>query len=158
MMNDKTVATRIEAAIALIESVPGYDAVARDLRHLAATGRIRFDAALIDRAHAGLLGAITLGPEPLAADPLGLAETLVHEHHHLKRQNPFAKTSSFWLGVATGTPVLARYEKPAYDAALRFLEAVAAAFPDLRARAESEHAAVTQNFAAEYEPSRTRAS
>jgi hypothetical protein len=47
----------------------------------------------------------------------------VHEANHL-RQNPLLKTVSFWGGVVTRTPGMRRYEQPAYQAAVDFLEAV----------------------------------
>lgn len=142
--------TRIAAAVALIAATPGYEAVAQDLVRLLQRQRIRFVPALIDRAHAGLTGTIHLGPEPLAGSVLSLAETLVHEHFHLRRQSHFAKTVSFWTGIFTRTPVMARYERPAYDAALRFLQAAAHAHPDLAEEAAAEAHAVRATFEACY--------
>ncbi len=142
----------LDAALTLIAATPGYEAMAADLSRLRDRGRIRFAPDLSDRAHAGLLGALLLGPEVFAANSaLSLAETLVHEHHHLFRQPPLLKTVSFWAGVATRTPTMARYERPAYDAALDFLAAVARAHPDLADEAATETSAVEATFAANYE-------
>lgn len=140
---------RVAAALDLIAATPGYAAAARDLARLQDRGRIRFAPTLADRAHAGLTGRITLGPEALDGSVLGLAETLVHEYHHT-RQFPLLKTLSFWKGVLTRTPVLRAYERPAYQAACDFLTAVARHFPDLTAEAAAEHAAVRETFAANY--------
>jgi len=140
----------VQAALDLIVATPGYEGVADDLARLDRAGRIRYAATLEDRAHAGQLGTITLGPEALATGPLSLAETLVHEHFHLKRQNPFHKTVSFWSGIATRTPIMARYERAAYWAALDFLHAVAQARPDLADEARQEAVAVEATFAACY--------
>lgn len=126
---------RIAEAIALIASVPGYAPVAERLQRRA----IRFVPDLLDRGEARLDGVILIGPEALFAGPIGLAETLVHEEFHT-RQSPLLKTHSFWSGVFTRTPVMARYERPAYEAAARFLEALALARPEHaeEARAEAE--------------------
>lgn len=149
-MTAEQVTGMLGAAISLIERTPGYEALGVELRGLAASGRIVLVPHLTDRAHAGLTGRIYLGPEPFAeGSVLGLAETLVHERFHL-HQFPLLKTASFWAGVATGTPPMARYERPAYRAAYDFLEAVAAAFPDLTDEARREQAAVAAVFAAEY--------
>jgi hypothetical protein len=148
----RVVVTEVEAAIALIAATPGYDDVARDLRRLLERGKIRFVPALEDRAHAGLTGTITLGPEALEASALGLAETLVHEHFHLRRQSHLAKTVSFWRGVLTGAPVMRAYERPAYAAALDFLRAVERAFPEQAADARREQTEVAAAFAAVYGP------
>jgi hypothetical protein len=140
----------LEAALALIERTPGYAEAGAELRSLAARGRIVLLAGMEDRAHTGLTGRIYLGPEPFAeGSALGLAETLIHERFHL-HQVPLLKTASFWAGVFTGTPVMRRYEAPAYRAALDFLEAVEAAFPELAAEARREQAAVRAVFAANY--------
>lgn len=152
MTPDKTWRECLDAALALIGSTPGYQGVAADLSRLRDRGRIRFAPDLTDRAHAGLLGALTLGPEVFADNSaLSLAETLVHEHYHLFRQRSLLKTVSFWAGVATRTPTMARYEQPAYAAALRFLRAIARARPDLADEAAREAAAVEATFAANYE-------
>ncbi len=141
---------QISAAIDLIAATPCYEAVAHDLARLLQRQRIHFAPTLADRAHAGLTGRIHLGPEPLAGSVLSLAETLVHEHFHLRRQSHFAKTTSFWAGVFTRTPVMARYERPAYDAALRFLHALAQAHPALAEEAAAEAYAVKSTFDACY--------
>jgi hypothetical protein len=141
---------RIEAALALIRATPGYAGVADDLARLRDRGAIRFSPRLPDRAHAGLTGTITLGPESLEGDVVGLAETLVHEHYHLRRQNPLAKTLSFWKGVARRSPVMRDYERPAYQAAVDFLRAVERSAPEHAASAVAERGAVAEAFAAHY--------
>lgn len=141
---------RVRDALALIARVDGHAAVARDLEDLLERGRIRFVPTLVDRAHAGLTRRVTLGPEALDGGIVGLAETLVHEHWHLFRQHPLHKTASFWAGVATGTPVMARYERPAYRAALAFLDALGRQFPETAATARAEAQAVAAVFAREY--------
>ena len=136
-------------AIRIIRTTPGYASVAVTLAQMASENRIRLDPNLQDRAQAGLLGTITLGPEAVESSPLSLAETLVHEHYHL-RQNPFLKTVSFWSGLATRTPVMKRYEQPAYQAAMDFLEAVKRARPSLANEAEAERTAIRQAFATDF--------
>ncbi|MBC7807926.1 MAG: hypothetical protein H7145_17490 [Akkermansiaceae bacterium] len=142
---------RLSQAIALIGSVPGYEAEAESLREMLVAGRIRYVATMEDRAHAGLLGTITLGPEPFAPGGtlLGLAETLVHERFHLT-QNPLEKTVSFWAGVATKSDVMARYEKPAYQAAENFLRRFAQTFPALATESDTELFAVRSSFESSY--------
>lgn len=145
-----------QAALGILRATPGYARVALELAQLADEGRIHLDANLEDRAHAGLLGALTLGPEATGGSSLSLAQTLVHEHFHL-RQNPLLKTLSFWIGVVQGAPVMQRYERPAYLAAHDFLEAVKLeavkleavkrAHPGLVAEAEAEQSAISQVFA-----------
>jgi hypothetical protein len=137
--------TAIYEALRVIRSTRGYVPVGVELAQLASQGQIIVDAEMEDRAHASLLGSIMLGPEAVAATPLSLSQTLVHELFHL-HQNPFEKTLSFWLGVFTGTPVMQRYERPAYLAAFRFLEAVKASHPHLSREAEAEQRAVAQVF------------
>lgn len=141
---------QVVAAVRLIDGTPGYQEIALDLRRLLTRGDIRFSGDIADRAHAGVTGKIYLGPEALEGDILGLAETLIHEHYHARRQNPFEKTASFWLGVVTRAPIMRRYERPAYCEAVAFLTAVAAAFPDLADAARSERDAVAATFAASY--------
>lgn len=136
---------RVVEAIALIARVPGYAAVAGEL----ARCEIRYLPTLLDRGQATLTGAILLGPEAWEAGPVGLAETLVHEHYHT-RQNPFAKTPSFWLGVFTRTPVMARYERPAYQAASTFLETLAAELPEHTDEARREIEAVRLSYESLY--------
>lgn len=132
-------------ALRLIQSTPGYAEIGVRLAQMSSEGRLRVDPELEDRAQTGLTGIITLGLEAAEASPLSLAQTLVHEHYHL-RQNPLLKTSSFWGGVLTHTPVMRRYEQPAYQAALDFLEAVKTAHPLLAREAEAEQTAVRQVF------------
>lgn len=140
----------LAGALRIIGTTPGYEDVARDLTALYGRERIRFDAALEDRAHAGLLGAITLGPEAAAAGPLSLAQTLMHEHFHLRQQNPLEKTASFWRGVASRTEPMQRYERPAYRAAFDFLEAVKSAHSLLADEAAYEQDAIRQVFESSY--------
>lgn len=135
----------LHEALRLIRTTPGYAEVGVELAQMVSENRIRVDSALDDRAHAGLLGSITLGPEAIEASPLSLAQTLVHEHFHL-RQNPLQKTVSFWSVVVSRTPVMKRYEQPAYRAAFDFLEAVKRAHPHLVQEAEAEQAAIAQVF------------
>ena len=139
----------LSEALRLIQATPGYEETGVRLAQLASEGRIRLDRELQDRAQAGLLGTITLGPEAATAGALSLAQTLVHEQYHL-RQNPLLKTASFWTGVMTRTPVMRRYEQPAYQAAVDFLEAVKRAHPHLAGEANAEQAAVRQVFAQDF--------
>jgi len=128
----------LSEALRLIRTTRGYAEIAVDLAQLASENRIRFNAGMEDRAQAGLLGTITLGPEAAEASALSLAQTLVHEHFHLRRQNPLQKTVSFWSGTFSRTPVMLRFEQPAYQAAVDFLRAVAASHPDLAGEAQNE--------------------
>jgi len=135
----------IQQAVQLIQATPGYAKTGVELAQMASENRIRVNLDLDDRAHAGLMGAITLGPEAANSSFLSLAQTLVHEHFHLQ-QNPLLKTASFWSGVATRTSPMLRYEKPAYQAAFQFLEAIKKVRPALADEAESEQAAIRQVF------------
>lgn len=146
---DETIQARILEAIALIASTPGYGDVASRLARKLERDALRFVPHLIDRGQASLLGKILLGPEALEGGLVSLAQTLVHEEYHA-RQNPLEKTSSFWLGVATGAPAMRRYERPAYRAAVSFLAAVADAFPAQAAAARAEAQAVAQSFQQHY--------
>lgn len=141
---------RVAYAIALIAHVPGYESVAADLEGRRAAGRIRFDPAMGDRGEAKLTGAIVLGSEAMYASALGLAETLVHEYWHVRRQFPLEKTVSFWSGVFTGTNVMRRYERPAYAAAAAFLRAAAEALPEWADDARAEEGEVRLAYAAVY--------
>ena len=136
-----------QEALHIIRTTPRYAPVAVKLAQMASDNRIHINPHLEDRAHAGLLGTITLGPEAVESSALSLAQTLVHEHFHL-RQHPLLKTVSFWSGVATRTPVMKRYEQPAYQAAMDFLEATKRAHPPLASEAEVEQNAIRQVFAA----------
>lgn len=136
-------------ALRLIQTTPGYAEAGVRLAQHASQGRIHVDLSLPDRAQAGLLGTITLGPEAVDSSPLSLAQTLVHEHYHL-HQNPLLKTASFWTGVVTRTPVMRRYEQPAYQAAIDFLEAVKRAHPLLAGEATEEQDAIRAAFAADF--------
>ncbi len=133
--------SNFQNALQLLAATPGYEKTARELQQLAQSGHLRFDASLQDRAQAGLLKTITIGPEAMASSPLSLAQTLVHEQFHL-HQNPLLKTVSFWSGIGTRTPVMARYERPAYRAAWDFLEAAKSAHPHLASEARSEQNAI----------------
>lgn len=148
-MNSPAINLALEQAIEVVAATPGYASQALALRRLMTRERIRFHAGLGDRAQAGLTKIITLGPEAMESHPVSLAQTLVHELFHL-HQNPFLKTVSFWSGVATRTPVMRRYEQPAYRAAYDFLEAVKNAQPHLAAIAQSEQDAIQQVFACDY--------
>ena len=141
---------KLHDALHLTRTTPGYSEVGVDLAQLASENRIRINPALQDRAQASLLGIITLGPEAVASSLLSLAQTLVHEHFHLRRQNPFLKTLSFWTGIATRSAVMKRYEQPAYQAAYDFLEAVKRAHPDLVQEAEREQRAIYHVFATDF--------
>lgn len=136
----------IEAALRIVRATPGYTEEAVDLAQMVSENLVRVDATLDDRAQAGLLGTLTLGPEAVHASPLSLAQTLVHEHFHLYRQSPWLKTLSFWLGVVTATHVMRRYERPAYLAAHDFLEAVKRAHPAMKTEATAEQRAIQQVF------------
>lgn len=136
---------KLEAALELICATPGYERAGGDLARLAAKGKICSRPSLEDRAQAGLLGTILIGPEAAGSSPLSLAQTLVHEYFHLK-QNPLLKTVSFWSGVVTRTAVMKRYEQPAYQAALDFLERLKQAHPHLAEDAAAEQTAIRQVF------------
>lgn len=148
-MNSPAISLALERAIEVVAATPGYAPTAQALRRLMAHGRIRFHAGLEDRAQAGLTKIIILGPEAMESHPVSLAQTLVHELFHL-HQNPFLKTVSFWSGVATRTPVMRRYEQPAYRAAYDFLQAVKRSQPHLAAIAQREQDAIQQAFAEDY--------
>jgi hypothetical protein len=113
-------------------------------------GKLQFVPTLEDRGQATLAGRLLVGPEAVFSSVVSLAETLVHEHWHLRRQPPLEKTASFWIGVATGKPVMRRYEMPAYISALAFLAAVEAAFPAIAEEAQSEQEMVRASFATFY--------
>ncbi|WP_309688567.1 hypothetical protein [Armatimonas sp.] len=138
-------ALEITEAIALIARVPGYKAIARNLTRRT----VRYVPTLIDRGQATLMGVILIGPEALLGGVVGLAETLVHEEFHT-RQNHLLKTHSFWSGVFTRTPVMARYERPAYQAALDFLAVLAATCPEYASEALAEADAVRTSYTAFY--------
>ena len=146
-MNDWQAAVR--EAIDLIGRVAGYEGVALRLTALRDRGKIRFAADMEDRGRASLTGIITLGTEAFAGSLLGLAETLAHEEFHCQ-QNPFLKTASFWAGVATRTPTMRRYERPAYLAALRFLESAESSLPKWAEEAKRERREVRAAFARHY--------
>jgi hypothetical protein len=146
MSPEPQIQPQITEAMALIASVPGYASVAERLTRRT----IRFVPTLIDRGEARLSGVILIGPEALLGSTIGLAETLVHEEFHT-RQNPLLKTHSFWSGIFTKTPVMARYERPAYQAALDFLSALAVAHPQLTAEASAEAEAIRASFLTNYQ-------
>ncbi len=139
----------VSEAIALILRTPGYEEAARDLSDTVARGKMRFAADIEDRAHAGLTGVYHIGDEALNGSCLGLAETLIHERHHT-HQNPLAKTASFWKGAFTGANIMRDYERPAYEAAIEFLQAVERWLPDLADEARQEQSAIRQVFLTEY--------
>jgi hypothetical protein len=134
-----------QRALQLIAATSGYEMMARELNQLTQMRRILVDETLADRAQTSLLKTITLGPEAIASSPLSLAQTLVHEQFHL-HQNPLLKTVSFWSGTLTRTPVMARYERPAYRAAWKFLESAARAHPHLTSEARGEQNAIQLVF------------
>ena len=140
---------QISQALELICSIRGYKETGIALQKLAAQNRIRFDREMEDRAQTGLLGNITLGPEAIASNTVSLAQTLVHEAYHL-HQNPFLKTVSFWTGFLTHTPVMRRYEQPAYQAAIDFLADVKRTQPHLAQEAEREQNAMRCVFANDF--------
>ena len=141
---------RVEAALVLMESVPGYAETAHKLRRI----RLRYNPHLGDRAQVSWTGTLTLGLEPFAeegsAGLVSLTGTLAHEAYHLS-QFPLLKTVSFWVGVATHTHTMRRYERPAYGFQSQFLDALAAARPDLASFALRERRAALISFAACYE-------
>jgi hypothetical protein len=136
-------------ALSIIGATPGYKTVHTDLTRLISKNKLRFSPRLPDRAQTSLFGIITLGPEAVESSPLSLAQTLVHEQFHL-HQNPLLKTVSFWVGVFTRTPVMQRYEQPAYQAAIDFLEAVKSSHSVLKHEANREQSEVRQAFHAGY--------
>ena len=141
---------RFDAAVALIGAVPGYSAVAVELSAWKAKGQVRWDPGLPDRAVVHFLGHMTMGPEPFDGHLAGLAETLVHEHHHRFRQHHWQKTVSYWTGIATGSPPMARYERPATLASLRFLEDAARHGAVDRTTAVAEQNAIRKSWALHY--------
>jgi len=138
--------TILSEALRLIRTTRGYAEIGVELAQMASENRIRFDAGLQDRAQAGLLGTIMLGPEAAQSSALSLAQTLVHEHFHLRRQHPLQKTVSFWGGVLSRTPVMRRFEQPAYQAAIDFLRAAAASHPHLAGESQTEEAEIRGVF------------
>jgi hypothetical protein len=135
-------------AIALIDSVPGYEGIASALSQKRAAGKLRVEA-IADRGSASVWGVIRLGPEVMGEGPVAIAATLVHEHFHTT-QAPLAKTASFWTGVFTRTPVWRRLERPAYRAAVEFLEALARSRPELATMCAAESDATRTSFEAHY--------
>jgi hypothetical protein len=133
----------IREAVDLVDSVPGYSTIAGRLRRL----RIDYLPSLPDRAHTTMLSQIIVGPKALLnldKTAFSLAATLVHEEFHT-RQNPLLKTVSFWTGVLTRTPTMARYEWPAYRAQTAFLRALAGQRPDLREAIDHELNAIVES-------------
>ncbi len=139
--------TILQSAITLVAQTLGYETVGTDLLRLLQSEKLQFVPTLEDRGQATLGGRLLIGPEALYSGLVGLAETLVHEHWHLRRQLPLEKTAPFWIGVATGKPVMRRYEAPAYRAALNFLAAVESTFPALASEARSEQEIIRASFA-----------
>lgn len=137
---------RLDEAITLIATVPGYEAVAAHLRRCT----IRYIPTLEDRGQVTrFTGVILIGPEALYQGVVGLAETLVHEEYHT-RQHPLLKTHSFWSGVFTRTDVMARYERPAYQAAADFLDSLARTHPEHAEEAQAEAELVRASYASLY--------
>lgn len=140
----------MDAALALIGSVPGYAGTVQTLRR----ARLRYNPHLPDRAQVSWTGTLTLGSEPFAeagdAGEVSLAGTLAHEAYHLT-QFPLLKTASFWAGVVTRTSTMARYERPAYQFQAHFLDSLARTRPDLAEQCRREKAAALASFAAAYE-------
>lgn len=149
-MPDTDFTQRLQNAVALVSATPGYDTVGVDLAGLLSNGKLQFIPTLVDRGEATLGGRLLIGPEALYSSLVGLAETLVHEYWHLRRQIPLEKTASFWIGFATRKPVMRRYEMPAYRFALDFLTAVSQAFPDLAEEARAEQGMIRASFADSY--------
>lgn len=141
----------LSEAIRLVATTPGYEAVGQELAQRKADDKITFDPNLPDRAQtANFTHVLVLGPEAMESDTVSLAQTLVHEHHHI-HQSPLEKTTSFWTGIVKREDAMQRYEKPAYDAALRFLQAVETAHPELANSARSEYQMVAQAFEVNYQ-------
>jgi hypothetical protein len=141
---------RLRAAISLVSATPGYDTVGKDLSNLYDRGKLEFVPTLEDRGQATLGGRLLIGPEAVYDGLVSLAETLVHEHWHLRHQLPLEKTASFWAGFVTGKHVMRRYEMPAYKAALQFLAAVEATFPHFAEEARAEQNSIHASFAQFY--------
>ncbi len=138
----------LDDALALIASVPGYGAVVGSLHEKRSAGKLRLED-IEDRGSASALGVIRIGPEALSDGPVALAATLVHEQFHTT-QFPLTKTASFWAGAITRTHVWRRLERPAYRAAVEFLQALARARPDLADQCAHEIAANESAFRALY--------
>jgi hypothetical protein len=138
------------AALALVEATPGYEAIGADLQQHWESGKLRIEP-ISDRGTTSFRGVIRIGPETLADGPIATAATLVHEHHHTT-QFPLLKTASFWAGIFTATPVWRRLERPAYQAAVAFLTALALSRPDLAEACQQEIEATRASFASFYGP------
>lgn len=141
---------KISDALKLIDSVPGYDQTAARLKGLV----IEYLPSLPDRARITLRSKIIVGPAAIVDGddgPVGLAGTLVHEEFHA-RQHPLLKTASFWVGVFTRTPVMARFEWPAYYAQVDFLRALSTSRPDLAQAAGREIDAIIEAVHRYYGP------
>ncbi|MGC4047448.1 MAG: hypothetical protein QM758_26940 [Armatimonas sp.] len=132
------------AAIALVTETPGYGSMGADLRQRWESGKLRLEP-IDDRGTTSFNGIIRIGPETLADGPVATAATLVHEHFHTT-QFPLSKTVSFWSGVITQTPVWQRLERPAYRAAVAYLEALAQSHPNLAAICHQEINATRSSF------------
>jgi hypothetical protein len=121
-LTDQEFQTRLEVALNLLRSVPGYiDDASSILFH-----KILYISHLKDRAQISVLGTIRVGPLAAFASPVSLAGTLVHELHHA-RQPLLYRTWSFWRGVFRREHPHKWLEWPAYDAQIRFLRAASAA-------------------------------
>lgn len=137
------------AALVLVGQTPGYESTAADLNRRWKSGKLRIEP-ITDRGNASFSGVIRIGPETLADGLVATAATLVHEQFHTT-QFPLAKTASFWSGIVTGTPVWQRLERPAYRAAVAFLETLAQSRPDLASDCQREIVATRVSFQSFYE-------
>jgi hypothetical protein len=146
---DRNIAHRIQNAIDLIGQLPEYYQESRELGELLQKQRIRFNPDLPDRGQASLTGIITLGQETMEDSLLSLAETLIHENYH-RHQNHLLKTASFWGGVFSRQHPMQRYERPAYEASLRFLRHVSEKWPELADISRQEAANITNSFRHHY--------
>ena len=144
------IASRTAQAVELIRSVEGYHAVADDLELWQRRRAVRYVATLVDRAQTTLSGLLVIGPEPFDGPLISLGETLVHEHFHRFRQGHLAKTTSFWIGVATRSPVMARYERPAWRAGLAFVRAARAQHAWDALECDAEEIAILRSFEHHY--------
>lgn len=136
------------AAITLVSETPGYSHIAADLHQRWNSGKLRIEP-ITDRGTTSFNGIIYIGPETLGDGLVATAATLVHEHFHTT-QFPLTKTVSFWSGVFTSTPVWQRLERPAYRAAVAFLEALSQSRPDLTRDCQHEIAATHASFQSFY--------
>ncbi|MGO8670738.1 MAG: hypothetical protein ACLQVD_05160 [Capsulimonadaceae bacterium] len=145
---------KIQAAVSLIRSVPGYAGTAARILRVG----VRYVPGLVDRGQTTLRGRILVGPQALGPsnwmEPallIGLCGTLVHEEYHT-RQPLILKTVSTWAALLSGAHPMARYEWAAYDAQLGFLKALREARPDLTDLIRQEYAEVLRSAERHYGP------